>query len=53
MLVIIYTFFDMRYQKNLTNSQPIKVEIKLDGVVPNDFNWLCSSINKQISFYKQ
>ena len=30
--------FDIRYQKNLTNSQPIKVEFKIDGVVPNDFN---------------
>ena len=30
--------FDIRYQKNFTNSQPIKVEFKLDGVVPNDIN---------------
>ena len=28
--------FDMRYQKNFTNSQPIKVEFKFEGVVPND-----------------
>ena len=30
--------FDIRYQKNFTNSQPIKVEFKFDGVVPNDIN---------------
>ena len=30
--------FDMRYQKNYTASQPIKVEFKFDGVVPNNVN---------------
>ena len=30
--------FDIRYQKNYTASQPIKVEFKFDGVVPNDIN---------------
>ena len=30
--------FDIRYQKNFTNSQPNKVEFKFDGVVPNDIN---------------
>ena len=30
--------FDIRYQKNFTKSQPIKVEIKFNGVVPNDVN---------------
>ena len=30
--------FDIRYQKNVTNSQPIKVEFKFEGVVPNDIN---------------
>ena len=30
--------FDIRYQKNFTASQPIKVEFKFDGVVPNDTN---------------
>ena len=30
--------FDIRDQKNFTNSQPIKVEFKFDGVVPNDIN---------------
>ena len=28
--------FDMRYQKNFQSAQPIKVEFKLDGVVPAD-----------------
>ena len=26
--------FDIRYQKNIENSQPIKVEFKFDGVIP-------------------
>ena len=30
--------FDIRYQKNFTKSQPIKVEFKFNGVVPNDTN---------------
>ena len=30
--------FDIRYQKNYTASQPIKIEFKFDGVVPNDIN---------------
>ena len=30
--------FDIRYQKTFPNSQPIKVEIKFEGVVPNDIN---------------
>ena len=30
--------FDIRYQKRFANSQPIKVEFKFDGVVPNDIN---------------
>ena len=30
--------FDIRYQKNFTVSQPIKVEFKFNGVVPNDIN---------------
>ena len=28
--------FDIRYQKNYTASQPIKIEFKIDGVVPNN-----------------
>ena len=28
----------MRYQKNFTNSQQIKVELKFDGVVTDDIN---------------
>ena len=30
--------FHIRYKKNYTASQPIKVEFKFDGVVPNDVN---------------
>ena len=30
--------FDIRYQKDYTTSQPIKVEFKFNGVVPNDIN---------------
>ena len=30
--------FDIRYQQNFTASQPIKVELKFDIVVPNDIN---------------
>ena len=30
--------FDIRYQKNYTASQPIKVEFEFDGVVPNNIN---------------
>ena len=30
--------FDMRYQQSFSAFQPIKVEFKLDGVVPNDIN---------------
>ena len=30
--------FDIRYQKNFTNSQSIKVEFKFEGNVPNDIN---------------
>ena len=30
--------FDIRYQKNYTASQPIKVEFKIDGVVNNNVN---------------
>ena len=30
--------FDIRYQKNFTNSQFIQVEYKFDGVVLNDIN---------------
>ena len=29
---------DIRYPKNYTASQPIKVEIKIDGLVPNNVN---------------
>ena len=30
--------FDKRHQKNYTASQPIKVELKFDGVIPNNVN---------------
>ena len=30
--------FDVRYQKIFTNSQPIELEFKINGVVPNDVN---------------
>ena len=30
--------FDIRYQKNFTNSQSIKVEFKFDGVISNNTN---------------
>ena len=30
--------FDLRYQRNFTNSQPIKVEFEFDGVVGKDLN---------------
>ena len=30
--------FDIRCQKNFTKCQPIKVEVKFEGVVPNDIN---------------
>ena len=30
--------FGKRYQKNFTNSQPIEVEFKIDGVVANEVN---------------
>ena len=30
--------FDMRHQKHFTNSQPIKLEFKFDGVVPKNIN---------------
>ena len=29
---------DIRHLKNFTNSQPIKVYFKFDGIVPNDIN---------------
>ena len=30
--------FDIKYQQNFTASQPIKVEFKFDGIVPNAVN---------------
>ena len=37
-LVIIFTFFYIRYQKFSKASQPIKVEFKFDGVVSYHIN---------------
>ena len=34
---ILYDF-DIRYQKNFESSQPIKVEIKFDGIIPAGIN---------------
>ena len=42
--------FDRKYQENFTDSQPIKVEFKFDGVVPNDINgYPLVSTNKLVS----
>ena len=41
--------FDLRYQKNLTASQPIEVEFKFDGVVLNDINGYALVLNKLVS----
>ena len=38
----------MRYQKNFTNSQLIKVEFKVDGVVPNDINGYALVLTKRL-----
>ena len=42
--------FDIRYQKNFTNSQPIKAEIKFDGFIRNDISgYALVSTNKLVS----
>ena len=42
--------FEIRYQKNFTKSQPIKVEFKFDGVVLNDINgYILVLTNKVVS----
>ena len=42
--------FDIRYQKKFTNSQPIKVEFKFEGVAPNDIiGYALVLTNKSIS----
>ena len=42
--------FDIRYQKNYTASQPVKVEFKFDGFVPNDINgYVLVLTNKLVS----
>ena len=34
----ILCVIEIRYQQSFTASQPIKIEFKFDGVVPNDLN---------------
>ena len=42
--------FDMRYPKSLENAQPIKVEIKFDGVIPDgSYGYALVLTNKRIS----
>ena len=42
--------FDIRYQKNFESSQPIKVEFKLDGVIPSGiYGYALVLTNKLIS----
>ena len=40
--------FDIRYHQNLTASKQIKVELKFDGVVPNDKNGYALVLTKEI-----
>ena len=40
--------FAIRYRKTFTSSQPIKVEFKIDGVVPNDSNGYALVLTKRI-----
>ena len=42
--------FDIRCQKNYTASQPIKVEFKFDGVVPNNVNGFALLLTKKLVF---
>ena len=39
--------FDIRYQKNLENAQPVKVEIKFSENIPAGiYGWICFSFDK-------
>ena len=40
--------FDIRYQKNFTKSQPIKVDFKIDGVVPKDISGYALEIRNRL-----
>ena len=40
--------FDKRYQQNFTASQPIKIEFKIDGVVPNGKNGYALVLTKKL-----
>ena len=51
MLVIIYD--DVRYQKNFTKSQPIRVKFIFDGVGPNDLNGYALVLTNKLFFFKQ
>ena len=42
--------FDIRYQKDYTASQPIKVEFKFDGVVPNNVNGYALVLTNKLIF---
>ena len=42
--------FDIRYQKNFESSQPLKVEFKVDGVLPAGiYGYVLRLTNKKIS----
>ena len=45
--------FDIRYQKNFENAQPVKVEFKFFGKHSCWDIWVRFSFNEQINFYKQ
>ena len=44
--------FDIRYQKNYTNSQPIIVQHKFDGVIPDNINGYALVLTKQVDVYQ-
>ena len=49
---IIYVF-DKRYQKKFESSQPIKVELKFDGVIPVGIYGYALVLTNKLIFYKQ
>ena len=44
--------FDIRYQKNYTASQPIEVEFKFDGVVPDNVNGYASVLTNKLVYLR-
>ena len=42
--------FDISYQKNFTNSQPIKVEFEFIGIVPNIINGFALVLTNRLIF---